>query len=87
MVTGLASPDHAVEHLDYEGALTLLTRISAGAKLGPDQVLVAANRGLGQVAPAVTHRTLPAISATLGHELDMSIAPPLLARVGRARHR
>jgi hypothetical protein len=29
-----------VEHLDSEGDLTLLTRISAGAELGPDQVFV-----------------------------------------------
>src|SRR5438270_4758068 len=81
---GLA--DHAVEHLDGEGDLTSLTGKGACAELGPDQMFIPADRGLGQVAPTVTSRTLPAETAALGHELDMPIARALPIRVGCARH-
>lgn len=63
-VGGLGFADHAFEHLDSEGDLTLVAGISAGAELGPDQVLMTADRGLGQVAPAVAGGMLPSPCGT-----------------------
>ncbi len=43
----LGDADHAVEHLDSDGDLAMLTGPAAGTQLGPDQVLVAAHGRFG----------------------------------------
>jgi hypothetical protein len=46
-------PDHAVEHLDGKGDLTLLSGQRAGAQPRADGCLVSADPGLRQAAAAV----------------------------------
>ena len=55
---GLRFADHAVEHLDSEGDLAVLTKLGLGARLGADQVLVSAHGGFdGVVQSWVTRET------------------------------
>ena len=49
---GLGFLDHAVEHLDSESNLSFLAILGADVELGPDQMLVPASGGIGQIAPA-----------------------------------
>ena len=56
------------------------------AQLGADQVLVTAHGGFGVVAPSVAGDTLPADTAALGHECDVTVARALLVRISRAQH-
>jgi hypothetical protein len=50
----LGNPDHPIERSDRDARLTLLRGERAGAQLWIDQVLVSADRGLNEVAPAVS---------------------------------
>ncbi len=77
----LGGADHAVEHLDSEGDLAVLSGPAAGTELGPDQVLVAAHGGFGLIALAVLGRPLPADAVPFGQELDMMVARALPIRI------
>ena len=83
---GLVFADHAVEPLDGERDLTVLTGPAASAQLGPDPVFVAAHRRFRVVALPVSDGTLPADAAPFGHELDVAVAWGLLVRISCAQH-
>ena len=71
---GLGVTDHAVEHLDSEGDLAVLSGPAAGTQLGPDQVLVAARGGFSLIAQAVLGRPLPPDAALFDQKLDVTVA-------------
>ena len=91
---GLGGADHAVEHLDSEGDLAVLSGPATGPQLGPDQVLGALHGGFCLVAQAVLGRPLPPDAAPFGHvrrtsrfdELDVTVARRLPIRVSCAQH-
>ena len=53
---GFGFADHAVELLDSEGDLAVLSGPATGTQLGADQVLVAAHGGFGLITQAVLGR-------------------------------
>ena len=83
---GFGFADHAVELLDSEGDLAVLSGPAAGTQLGSDQVLVAPHGGFGLIAQAIPGRPLPADAAPFGHELDVTVARRLPIRVSGAQH-
>ena len=82
---GFCRPDHAVQHCDGDGDLTLLCRQAPGAQLRADQVFVARHGRLGLIAPAVSCRPLPSHAAALGHKPDVAVARASSAAVARVR--
>ena len=84
----LGDANHAVEHLNGDGHLALLNGQRPSTKLQADTVLVSANRGLDEVAPAVARRPLPADAVRVGHQPDVPVAQAWgVDRVRAGRHR
>ena len=84
---GLGDPDHSIERRDGDGRLAMLRHEYAGTKPGADQLLVSADRGLDEVAPAVAGRLLPRHAALLGDEPDVAVARVQIVGAIGARHR
>ena len=72
--------DHAVEHRDGQGGLALLTSEGARTQLRTDQVLVAADDSLDEVAPALASGLLPSHSALVGNQLGACLGKRLDGR-------
>ena len=83
---GLGFSDHAVEHLNSERSLAVLTRPVAGVELGTDQALVSIHCRFRVIALPLSGRALPTNAAPFGHELDVMIARGLLIRISCAQH-
>src|ERR687890_1802413 len=85
--SGLRNPDHVVEHLSRDGGFTLLGRQDAGAQLWSDDRLVAPDRSLREIAPAVACRFLPRHAALLRNGPNVVIALALRLSALPAQHR
>jgi hypothetical protein len=74
----LGGADRAVERLNSEGDLALLTGPGLGAQLEADQVFIPKHGRFCLIALPVSGGTLPADAAALDHEPDETVARILL---------